>query len=259
MCRPPLPTTTSPKHACRPEWDLTAFAQLSAEQSHLRFSPGHSLTKGRWSDPGGSPLELPDWKFQAKSEADTPITGEVRFTPQLQVIHHDKLQASAAANYRRPNGMSAEKTRRRDAAKTSDEAGTGATPAFDARCVTALRAVAPASLTVKIETLDREEFVCTDSRDGFPVKNVRFSFCISEIATSSPCRKRISRESKNLGENAKTKIASEKTKQWAGATPLFRLPAAQKVLGVAPAHCATHAAVRSEGTEPDQAKLAYAH
>ena len=58
MCRPPLPTTTTPKHACRPDWDLTAFAQLSAEQSHLRSSPGHSLTKGSWSEPGGSPLEV---------------------------------------------------------------------------------------------------------------------------------------------------------------------------------------------------------
>ena len=234
MCRPPLPTTTSPKHACRPEWDLTAFAQLSAEQSHLRSSPGHSLTKGRWLEPGGSPLELPDWKFQAGSEADTPTTGEVRFTPQLQVILHDKLQASAAANYRKLNGMSAEKTPRLDAAKTSDEARAGATPAFDARCVTPLHGVASASLTVKIETLDGEEFVCTGSRDGFPVKKVRFSFCTSEIATSSPCRKRISRESKKLGENAKTQIASEKTKNWAGTTPLFRLPAAQKVFGSLP-------------------------
>ncbi len=227
MCHPPLPTTMPPKHAYRLEWDLTAFAQLSAEQSHLRSSPVHSLTKGRWSEPGRSPLELPDRKFQAKSEADTPTTDEVRFTRQLHVLLHDKLHASAAANYRKLNEISAEKTRRRDAAKTSDEAG--ATPAFDARCVTALHGVAPASLTVKTETLDCEEFVCTGSRDGIPVKKVRFSFCTSEIATSSPCRKRTPRVPKNLGENAKTKIASEKTKNWAGATPLFRLRAAQKV------------------------------
>jgi hypothetical protein len=96
--------------------------------------------------------------------------------------------------------MSGEQVRSRNAAKTSDEEG--ATPAFDARCVTALHGVAPASLTVKIESLDGEEFVRTGSRDGFPVKKVRFSFCISEIATSSLCRKRISRESKNLGKNA---------------------------------------------------------
>jgi hypothetical protein len=134
--------------------------------------------------------------------------------------------------------MSGEQARSPNAAKTSDEAG--ATPAFDARCVTAFHGVASASLTVKIKPLDGEEFVCTGSRDGFPVKKVRFSFCTSEIATSSPCRKRISRESKNLGENAKTKIASGKTKNWAGATPLFRLPAAQKVFGVAPAHYACH-------------------
>jgi hypothetical protein len=184
MCRPPLPTTTPLKHACRPEWDLTAFAQLSAEQSYLRSSPGHLLTKGRWSEPGGSSLELPDRKFQAKSEADTPTTGEVRFTPQLQVIVHDKL---------------------------------------------------PASLRGKRETLDGEEFACMDSRDGFPVKKVRFSFCTSEIATSSPCPKRISRESKNLGENAKTKIASEKTKNWAGATPLLTAFSRPNQSGVAPA------------------------
>ncbi len=46
MYPPPLPATTSPKHACRPEWDLTAYAQLSAEQFHLRSSPRHFPTKG---------------------------------------------------------------------------------------------------------------------------------------------------------------------------------------------------------------------
>jgi hypothetical protein len=96
MYHPPLPATTSPRHACRPEWDLTACAQLSAEQFHLRSSPGHSLTMGRWSEPGGSPLELPDREFQAKSEADTPTTGEVRFTPQLHVSLHDKSNVLAA-------------------------------------------------------------------------------------------------------------------------------------------------------------------
>jgi hypothetical protein len=36
-------------------------------------------------------------------------------------------------------------------------------------------------------------------------------------------------------EPRKTKVAVEKTPKWAGATPLFRLSAAQKVCGVAPA------------------------
>ena len=256
MCRPPLPTTMTPKHACRPEWDLTAFAQLSVEQSHLRSSPRHFPTEGRWLKPNGS-LELPKRKFQAKSGADTPTIGELFFTWELHVHLHNRLLQSGAATFRKQKEISGEQARTRNAAKISDEAG--ATPAVDARCVTALQGVAPASLTVKIKTLDGEEFVCTGSRDGFPVKKVRFSFCTSEIATSSPCRKRISRESKKIEENAKAKIALEKTKNWAGATPLFRLRAAQKVLGVAPAHCATHAAVRSEGAKPDQAKLAYAH
>jgi hypothetical protein len=256
MYRPPLPTTTPPKHARRPEWDLTAFAQLSAERSHLRSSHRHFPTKGRWLKPNGS-LERPKRKFQAKSGADTPTIGELFFTWELHVHLHNRLHQSGAATFRKQKEISGEQARSRNAAKTSDEAG--ATPAFDARYVTALHGVAPASVTVKIDTLDGEEFVCTGSSDGFPVKKVRFSFCTSEIATSSPCRKCISRESGNLGENAKTEIASEKTKNWAGATPLFRLPAAQKFFGVAPAHCATHTTVRSDRAEPDQAKFACAH
>ena len=232
MCRPPLPTTTPPKHACRPEWDLTAFAQLSAEQSHLRSSPRHFPTKSRWLKPNES-LDLPKRKFQAKSGADTPTIGEFCVTRGLHVHLHGRLHQSGAATFRKQKEMSGKQARSRNAAKTSDEAG--ATPALDARCVTAFHGVAPASLTVKIETLDGEEFVRTGSRDGSPVKKVRFSFCTSEIATSSLCRKRISRESKNLGKNAKTRIAAERIKNWAGATPLFRLSAAQKVRGVAPA------------------------
>jgi hypothetical protein len=232
MCRPPLPTTTPPKHARRPEWDLTALAQLSAEQSHLRSFPTHFPTKGRWLKLNGS-LELPRGKFQAKNGADTPTIDELLFTRELHAHLHNRFHQSGAAIFRKQKAISGEQAGSRNAAKTSDEAG--ATPAFDARRVTAFHGVAPASLTVKIETLDGEEFVCTGSRDGFAVKKVRFSFCTSEIATSSPCRKRISWQSKNLGENAKAKIASEKTKNWAGATPLFWLRAAQKVLGVAPA------------------------
>ncbi len=83
MCHPPLPAKASPKSACRPEWDLTAFAQLSAEQFQLRSSPGYSLRKGGWSEPGGSSLELLDRKFQAGREADTPTKGSMYFTPEL--------------------------------------------------------------------------------------------------------------------------------------------------------------------------------
>jgi len=40
-------------------------------------------------------------------------------------------------------------------------------------------------------------------------------------------------------EAVKAKVTVEKTPKWAGATPLFRLSAAQKVRGVAPAHMFT--------------------
>jgi hypothetical protein len=83
MYDPPLPATTSPKSTCRPEWDLTAFAQLSMEQFHLRSFPRDSPTKRPGSKPDGGLLELPDRTFQAKSEANTPTPGEVHFTPEL--------------------------------------------------------------------------------------------------------------------------------------------------------------------------------
>src|SRR5271170_2224804 len=126
MSRPPLPTKSPPKSACRPGWDRTAFAQLSAEQFHLRSSPRHSLTKGSWSEPDGSLLAMPGQIFRAKNGADTPTTGKAPFTQKLHVILHDNLPRSASVNYRKQNEMSAESTRSRNAAKTSDEAG--ATP-----------------------------------------------------------------------------------------------------------------------------------
>ncbi len=104
------------------------------EQFHPRSSLAHLATKGRWSKPNGSLLESLDWKFRAKTEADTPTTGGVRFTPELHVILHHKLHPSAAANYRKQNKVSAERARSRSEAKTSDEAG--ATPPFDPRCAT---------------------------------------------------------------------------------------------------------------------------
>jgi hypothetical protein len=133
MYRPPLPATTPPKHARRPEWDLTAFAQLSAEQSHLRSSPTHFPTKGRWLKPNGS-LELPKRKFQAKSGADTPTIGELFFTRELQVHLHNRLHQSGAGTFRKQKETSGEQARTRNAAKTSDEAG--ANPLFAARCIT---------------------------------------------------------------------------------------------------------------------------
>jgi hypothetical protein len=142
MYYPPLPATTSPKSACQPEWDLTAIAQLSAEQFHLRSSPGYFLTNGRWLKPDGNLLELPGWKFQVKSGANTPTIGETNFTRELHLILHNKLCPSPAANYRKQNEMSAEQAWRQSAAKTSDEAG--ATPL----CRTVrygFRGVAPAS------------------------------------------------------------------------------------------------------------------
>jgi hypothetical protein len=91
------------------------------------------------------------------------------------------------------------------------------------------------------------------------VKEIRIPLCTSVIATSSPSELLKTHVVGKMRSKSETKAAGKNCRKWAGATPLFRLRAAQKVLGVAPAHCATHAAVRSEGTEPDQAKLAYAH
>jgi hypothetical protein len=117
MYHPPLPATTSPKSACRPEWDLTAFAQLSVEQFHLRSFPQHFPTKRPGSKADGGLLELPDRKFQAKSEANTPTPSEVHFTPELHGTLHHELHLSAVAKYRKHNAMPAERPRNRYAAK----------------------------------------------------------------------------------------------------------------------------------------------
>ncbi len=134
MCRPLLPATKSPKHACRLGWNRTAFALLSAEQFHLRSLPGHWLARGRWSEPDRRVLELLDRRPRDKSGADIPKTGEVCFTSQLHLTQGDKLHGLEVANCGKSSEMNAERPRSRNAAKTSDEAG--ATPPFAARCVT---------------------------------------------------------------------------------------------------------------------------
>ncbi len=136
MCRPLLPATKSPKHACRLGWNRTAFALLSAEQFHLRSLPGHWLARGRWSEPDRRVLELLDRRPRDKSGADIPKTGEVCFTSQLHLTQGDKLHGLEVANCGKSSEMNAERPRSRNAAKTSDEAG--ATRLFDARCVTVL-------------------------------------------------------------------------------------------------------------------------
>src|SRR5258708_20626775 len=45
----------------------------------------------------------------------------------------------------------------------------------------------------------------------------------------------MSRENEETNDTRMRKVTQEKTPDWAGATPLFRLSAAQKVRGVAPA------------------------
>jgi hypothetical protein len=51
-------------------------------------------------------------------------------------------------------------------------------------------------------------------------------------------------------EPAQAKVTVEKTPKWAGATPLFRLSAAQKVRGVAPAHMLAPSELFGEGGRP---------
>jgi hypothetical protein len=51
-------------------------------------------------------------------------------------------------------------------------------------------------------------------------------------------------------EAVKAKVTMEKTPKWAGATPLFRLSAAQKVRGVAPAHIFARSEPFGEGGQP---------
>ncbi len=43
-------------------------------------------------------------------------------------------------------------------------------------------------------------------------------------------------DSQRFASTVSAKVTSQKGANWAGATPLFWLPAAQKVFGVAPAH-----------------------
>ncbi len=65
------------------------------------------------------------------------------------------------------------------------------------------------------------------------VKKVRTS--ASSSAASSACDAHNSRENEEINDTRMRKVTRKKTLDWAGATPLFRLSAAQKVRGVAPA------------------------
>ena len=74
------------------------------------------------------------------------------------------------------------------------------------------------------------------------VKTVRitlFSFFFSTFFTRSSAH---GIDSQGFAASVSAKVTAEKTPEWAGATPLFRLSAAQKVRGVTPAH-ATEARV----------------
>jgi hypothetical protein len=127
---PRIPAQTSPGHSCRPEWNRTAFAPLSAEQFLLRSSSGQWPTKSRWSQANRGLLRL-----RARSAVDSPTTtGEEYFTYQLHLIHREKLHRSAGAKCRKGGEISLEKAQGRNAVKISDEAG--ATRLFAARCVT---------------------------------------------------------------------------------------------------------------------------
>jgi len=62
------------------------------------------------------------------------VPGEENFTCPLQLGLHDLLHPCSAANLRKRKEMTPKTATRKDAARTSDEAG--ATPPFDAPCVT---------------------------------------------------------------------------------------------------------------------------
>lgn len=142
MRHPVLPATKSPKHACRPGWNRTAFAPLPAEQFHLRSFPGHWLATGRWSEADRRVVDLPDRRFRDESGSDIPQTGEVCFIAQLHSIQHDKLHRLEVVNCGKRNEINAERPRSRNAAKNSDEAG--ATPLLTAFSRPNQSGVAPA-------------------------------------------------------------------------------------------------------------------
>jgi hypothetical protein len=73
----------------------------------------------------------------------------------------------------------------------------------------------------------------TNPRDR--VKKVEMTLCTFSLATSSPCGAAKSLSDRGTENTARRKDAADKTTNRAGATPLFRLSAAQKVRGVAPA------------------------
>ncbi len=322
MYRPPLPATTSPKHACRPEWDLTALAQLSVEQFHLRSFPQHFPTKRPGSKPDGCLLELPDRKFQAKSEANTPTPGEEHFTPELHATLHHKLHLSAGAKYSKQNAMPTERARNRNAAKprmrrerpiikTHGASGSlpphqfsegtrslprsiGLSAIFTARLEADMvnsarktrftlafthpfaskamrsyteyrgcpsyhdefgreentelgwsdpllakclwpkdhtgRSSPRHSLHASISLLSRGREMRQEAKlSEIEVKEVRILLCTSVIATSSPSELLKTHVARKMRSENGAKVAGKKSRKWAGATPLFRLRAAQKV------------------------------
>ena len=101
-----------------------------------------------------------------------------------------------------------------------------------------------ASLVVGVSAISKSlnRFLRGETREGNNVSQVKraritpFSFVFSKFFS-------LWREQFLCGvgdrEPAQAKVTVEKTPKWAGATPLFRLLAAQKVRGVTPAHMFT--------------------
>ncbi len=257
MCHPLLPATKSPKHASRLGWKRTAFALLSAEQFDLRSLPGHWFATGRWSEPDRRAVDLPDRGFQHESAADIPQTGEVCFTSQLHLIQGDKLHRLEVANCGKSSKINAERPRSGNAAKTSDEAG--ATPPFAARCVTS-----------SVGSLPPHQFSeCTRRLSKSTGRSSFLNFHLSEDTVTSARRTRVTVAVTNAVTSdawqnharhgsyesdwtrGKPRNGLERPRFWPNAY-------CQKTARVAPAHCATHTTVRSDGAESNQTSL-HAH
>jgi hypothetical protein len=150
----PYPASTSPICSCRPERSLTPLAPDVRGAAPLPAFPRTLLgaapvaSETTWASSRRNPEVIhpisageqflvlvtltfarPGARFVARIQI-----GEASFTPPLHRTLSGILHPSEVVKYRKQNKIYLERALTRIADKTSDEAG--ATPPFDARCVT---------------------------------------------------------------------------------------------------------------------------
>ncbi len=89
-----------------------------------------------------------------------------------------------------------------------------------------------------------------EGNNGSQVKTARithFNFFFSTFFTQSSAN---GIDSQGFATTVSAKVTAQNGANWAGATPLFRLSAAQKVRGVAPAHMFARSESFGEGGQP---------